>query len=95
MANICPITTFPIEHRAIVVPCGHQFEEAAIRDWAAINPTCPMDRTPIQGINTGDRPVVQEEVVEEVPSTLSAGMPLISWSGSWKTEIHRKRKNGS
>ena len=67
MIKICPITTFPIEQLAIAVPCGHQFEDAAIREWAARKPTCPIDRGPILGINTVDRPVVQEEVVEEVP----------------------------
>lgn len=51
--DVCPITYNPIrdlvnEHRAVIAPCHHTFEDKAINEWLDKKPECPSCLRPLR-----------------------------------------------
>ncbi|WP_316357045.1 U-box domain-containing protein [Candidatus Neptunichlamydia sp. REUL1] len=46
----CPISLEPMQNPWMAIPCGHTFERSSIEEWIKSNPTCPLDRSPIESI---------------------------------------------
>ena len=41
---LCPICLEDIKARAVVMPCGHMFDETCAKQWLETKPSCPICR---------------------------------------------------
>lgn len=80
----CPITGLPMVNPVVVTPCGHRFEEGAIKKWVNAGKTCPCCR---EGVTSLKPDVSFGKLIQMNCSAYPAKIDGVTW------EEHVKKVN--